>query len=294
MPLLCAKALAYKALIFDMDGVLVDAGMSYIAAAVDCVAGYTPRVLSGLTPSVDLNWVHALKQAGGFNNDWELSSALVRGLAARGEHFDIDQYAAELTALGGGTHAVNLLFGELNSDQERIMGPTQELKRFFQELYLGETLFRADYGADRKHYTGPGYIDREETILSTAFLSARNEKLGIATGRPRMEARYALERFGTDSLFQALVTHDCACEAGQPGKPNPWILLEAAKQLNEAPESCVYVGDQPDDMRAANAAGMAAIGFTSAHSAEILNQAGAHWIVDNEEELDRALTQASA
>ena len=40
-------------------------------------------------------------------------------------------------------------------------------------------------------------------------------------------------------------------------KPHPAPLLEAARRLGQEPGSCVYVGDDPRDMQAARAAGMA-------------------------------------
>jgi N-acetyl-D-muramate 6-phosphate phosphatase len=39
-------------------------------------------------------------------------------------------------------------------------------------------------------------------------------------------------------------------------KPHPAPLLEAAKRMQQAPDACVYVGDDPRDMRAGRAAGM--------------------------------------
>ncbi len=41
-------------------------------------------------------------------------------------------------------------------------------------------------------------------------------------------------------------------------KPHPAPLLEAARQMGQDPARCVYVGDDPRDMQAARAAGMAA------------------------------------
>ena len=43
-------------------------------------------------------------------------------------------------------------------------------------------------------------------------------------------------------------------------KPDPAPLLEAARRLSLAPSTCVYIGDQPTEMRAAHAAGMACLG----------------------------------
>jgi N-acetyl-D-muramate 6-phosphate phosphatase len=52
-----------------------------------------------------------------------------------------------------------------------------------------------------------------------------------------------------------LVGGDCT---GQR-KPHPAPLLEAARRLQVAPAACVYLGDDPREMQAARAAGMAAL-----------------------------------
>ena len=53
-------------------------------------------------------------------------------------------------------------------------------------------------------------------------------------------------------------------------KPHPAPLLEAARRLGQEPAGCVYVGDDPRDMQAARAAGMAgwaaAWGYLGLHS----------------------------
>ena len=66
-----SSPLARPWLVFDLDGVLVDVSQSYRQAILDTV-----RHLGGgeLSPTD----VQALKDEGGFNNDWDLSSELLR------------------------------------------------------------------------------------------------------------------------------------------------------------------------------------------------------------------------
>jgi len=66
-----SSPLARPWLVFDLDGVLVDVSQSYRQAILDTV-----RHLGGgdLSPAD----VQALKDEGGFNNDWDLSSELLR------------------------------------------------------------------------------------------------------------------------------------------------------------------------------------------------------------------------
>lgn len=62
-----------KALLFDMDGVLVDVSASYRVAIVRTVEHFSGIKLSAAR-------IQAYKDAGGFNNDWELTRQALRDL----------------------------------------------------------------------------------------------------------------------------------------------------------------------------------------------------------------------
>jgi phosphoglycolate phosphatase len=70
-------------------------------------------------------------------------------------------------------------------------------------------------------------------------------------------------------------------------KPEPDLLLLAAKQVGVEPAACWYVGDSTWDMVSAVAAGMIAIGVTvgSAANASVLEGAGAAAVVETLEDL---------
>ncbi len=248
----------FQAIIFDMDGVLVDAADSYRAVIVATVRGFVVDQLGLAPPPVDKSWPEALKRAGGFNNDWDLSSALVRGVAALGERFEIAAYEAALTDAGGGLQAVDAVLGT----EAGHLGPGGAIHDLFQHYYLGP----------------PRFIDRETLIIDPKVVRGLDCPVGIATGRPREEATYALDRFQIASAFGALVTHDDVVEAGARGKPDPWCVLEAMRRLGLSGGRTAYVGDTPDDMRAAIAAGCVPIGISggNADAAAALEYAGAH------------------
>ena len=97
----------------------------------------------------------------------------------------------------------------------------------------------------------------------------------IFTGRPRDEY---------DSIWgERLQSHfdDVLClgEHGLPGKPAPDGLHHLMQKHDLL--GGIYVGNSVDDMRAAKAAGLFAIGVTTNQSAETLKQAGADLILDN-------------
>ncbi len=59
-----------KGLIFDMDGVLVDVSKSY-RIAIEKTAEFF------LKKNIDAEDIQALKNSGGYNNDWDLTAALI-------------------------------------------------------------------------------------------------------------------------------------------------------------------------------------------------------------------------
>ncbi|MFT5431072.1 MAG: HAD superfamily phosphatase [Myxococcota bacterium] len=274
-----------RALIFDMDGVLVDPSESYRAVIVECVR--RAAVDFGLSePAVDRTWASELKRCGGFNNDWDLTAGLVRGLVAR-TGFDVVAYSNELAALGGGLTAVDQLLGAAPPNLD-ARGPLQDM---FQQIYLGESLYERIYGRPRTLVTGPGYIERETAMVSAQELASVALPKAIATGRPRAEAGYALNAFDFEQEFGPVVTHDDVVDAGERGKPDPWCVYEAARQLGVSADGQVaYIGDTADDMRAARAASMMALGIGDETE---LCSAGADVVFSTTRELLAALISAA-
>lgn len=149
--------------------------------------------------------------------------------------------------------------------------PLAQVVAEFQSLYLGA-------GAR------PGLCERETMIPSRRTLAelAARLPLAIVTGRPRAEARLFLDRFELNGLFAAVVTRDDATP-----KPDPAPVREALRRLGV--DRAWMVGDTPDDIAAARAAGVLPIGIRPpaavAGSGSIPAEAGAARILDSLDEL---------
>jgi histidinol-phosphate aminotransferase len=226
------SAMPPEAVLFDMDGVLVDVTSSYRAAIRETVEHFCGR-------TVEPAEIQALKNAGGYACDWDLTAAAI---AARGKCVD-----------------------------------REDVIEHFQRLYLGENL--------------DGLIRNESWLADRDTLRRLKGrfKLGIVTGRPLAEADAALARFGVRETFDVVV----AMEDVPPGrgKPDPLGLRVAMERLGAS--HGLYAGDTIDDMKAAAAAGLTAVGVLppggGGTERAALEAGGAAWVLDSANDLGRIL-----
>lgn len=284
-------------LIFDMDGVLFDVSESYRVVVRQTTQFYFEKLL-GLAP-LDGDWVSreevaAFKLAGGFNSDWDLTTALVKYflsliderpplaeppttysqianyLRAEGARIgstasdlarrkNVPAFARRVAEEGGGLNAARKILGNANDHLLFASGDVRDsnlVARIFEEMYLGDELFAKEHGEAPQFTHGDGLIRREKLIPNIRSLATLHQRfaLGIATGRSRSQAMFSLESHSIANLFRAIVAHDDIVAAGGFGKPHPFSLFEAARRITSARARCAYIGDIPDDIRAANAA----------------------------------------
>jgi phosphoglycolate phosphatase-like HAD superfamily hydrolase len=134
---------------------------------------------------------------------------------------------------------------------------------------------------------------------------AQQYTLAIATGRPAAEAFLPMRRHGLGTLFKLIYTlDDCLCEekkifqeTGKSvtlSKPSPFMLNRIVEKLDVHRNRLYYVGDMPDDIKAAAASdyGFKSIGFLGASPQRCnlrtdLQRAGADMLVDTKHELEQ-------
>jgi phosphoglycolate phosphatase-like HAD superfamily hydrolase len=321
-------------IVFDMDGVLIDVSNSY-RDTVRQTAGlfFSPAQHAKLLPAplFDLSDLAAVKQSGGLNNDWDLSCLTISLLFTQTENMPIDEsddpWSAYRKVLSGCD--VSRLAEYLKSEKKSLqklfnqygkridpfisqiyqgdVGTGNIIKQIFQEIYLGQELFRSTYQRNPEMYHGEGYILREKVLVGRPLLDKLSENylLAIATGRPKAEAYYPLENFKLLEYFREIYTLDECIEEEQHilkengkevslSKPHPFMLDAIADTIGGVVDGYYYVGDMPDDMLAAKRSrtGFKAIGILmSSPDKENLKknlvQAGADYIIDDFAELIR-------
>ncbi|MHB9288613.1 TIGR01548 family HAD-type hydrolase [Halobacteriales archaeon Cl-PHB] len=278
------------AVVLDVDGVLVDVADSYrraITESLDTVYAET----------IDRDDVQQFKDAGGFNNDWELTYAAGLYLLARraGMELSLSQFTNAIEGMGGGLAAARTVVGEelTPADREQVMAEwdRDRLRDVFQQLYLGPELYREFEGGD-PDLDVEGFIHDEPIVVESATIDALQDRFGVGvlTGRPSAEAVIALERAG----LEIPAAHRFTMDDWTAGKPDPAALVELADRLGA--DSLAFVGDTLDDVRTANNAqaedprefygiGVLTGGLTGDHGRKKYQQVGADAVLESVNDL---------
>jgi len=231
------------AVVLDIDGVLVDVADSYRRAIVESVDRVYGR-------TVDDDAVQQFKNAGGFNNDWELTYAAALFVLARDAGYDADvtAFTDAVADAGGGLDAAEAVVHDAAIDDAAVFDrwDPDRLRDVFQALYLGADLYRELEGGEPPFETR-GYIHDEPVLIEAATVDALTDRfaVGVLTGRPAAEAEIALDRVGLSIPDAHRFTMDDWAE----GKPHPRALVTLADRLDAT--RVAFAGDTLDDVRTA-------------------------------------------
>lgn len=248
-------------LVFDVDGVLIDVRESFRKAICQTVQFYFKEILhfQGTQKLIRPKEIEYFKMAGGFNNDWDLASAVVLFYlikAGRNNLNDIDElrnrepnikaFTTKILPQGGGlAKVVNLIKSDRYARGEIFNRWDKDLiTKIFKEIYAGDEYCFNVYGFHPSLIKTEGLIKQERIIIDKNkkdFL--QNFSVGILTGRTQGEARIALERLGWDDIIseEKIITADDGLE-----KPYPQGLKKLSVNLKN--KLGIYVGDILDDL----------------------------------------------
>ena len=248
--------------VFDMDGVLLDVRGSIRQVNLRSVPAYL-STLPGWTAPDDLlvtDDIERFKNAGGFNDDWDLTCALVllylwKGLrcGSRDAAFlhplapDIAAYTDDIRARGGWLRsAEEIVFGQVGEAEAALLHASWDrprIRRIFQEMWAGDLCGRI-YGFEPLYFPGPGAVRGDRPLLDPARLPS-GRTLAVLTGRTLPEAQVGLEMAGVAAKIP-LPAFGVTQNDGF-FKPEPGGMQSLLARLQS--RVALYIGDSLDDLR---------------------------------------------
>jgi len=131
--------------------------------------------------------------------------------------------------------------------EQGVFVPLPTVIAHFERLYQGDP---------KSQGKRTGLRENERLLVSRALLQrlADRQPLGVVTGRPRADAEWFLKTHRIADLFSTVV-----CKEDAAVKPAPAPVRLALRRLKVT--GGWMIGDTPDDMQAARAAGVVPIGM---------------------------------
>jgi len=209
------------ALIFDLDGTMIDVSGSYKEAIVQTVSHLRPN----LERKTIYNGMLALRGVSNLNNDWDATYYLLK---------------------------------KLDGEDPKVVRGREwsNIKMIFQAYYLGQDLFFKSYGIAPPIDVDRGLIENETLLIKRSTLERLIEyPKGIVTSRPRIEAMHALKTTFLGEFFDKEMT--VCLEDADGEKPDPSPLLKIKEMIKA--DRYFYVGDNIDDAKAAKNASFTSI-----------------------------------
>lgn len=253
-------------IIFDIDGVLVDVDLSYYQTIIDTVQYYFHQVIHvpGNINLIDKNTILNFKTIGGFNDDWELTAAVILYYLWKMKEYRlnflkelkdlpplIDNFMIENLSGGGGLpQLVNWIKNNASSPDEVFnLWDKERIFKLAQEFYAGEKYcFRLYHFHPKMLKRFKGNIEKERAIIKPEVVEiARQYHVGILTGRSRAETELLMERISWNAWLapETMITFE-----DDMGKPSPDGIKVLMKKFQS--KLGVYIGDTMDDLLTVN------------------------------------------
>lgn len=163
---------------------------------------------------------------------------------------------------------------------EKLVPSASETKVLeLAEAYKASFFDLMSKGEDRHEPLYPGIENLVTGLDDDGYL------LAVATGKSQRGLRRVLAGHDMLDRFISLQTADI-----RPSKPHPAMIQYAVSDAGTSAARSMMIGDTSYDMEMARAAGALAIGVTwGYHTPDVLQQSGAHHIVEDAEGLNQII-----
>ena len=302
----------FDTIFFDIDGVLIKTIDSFHATDI-ATAEYVAGIIHGLDwdqrdgkALVTHDDVIAFKQAGGYNNDWDMCYLLATLCTARLREWKGTPLAERSTEEWAALSRAANVEGHGGIEWVReVMPATAQLDYnmigdIYHEFYWGAAEIKKRYGYTPRYLPDfPGFVHNEEMNFPPDFFTNLRDAgiphLGLITGRVGPEVDIALEMMEAHTGSHSW---DVVISADICPKPDPRALQWAIEGIRGAVGGGLYIGDTGDDLdlvlnyraiKQENEPDMLAVMLVHQHEVATYQKRGADFIVGSVVDVTRCL-----
>ena len=257
--------------LFDIDGVLIDVRKSYNLAIKQTVDFVVKRMTGASCARrlVSDTLLLKFKQTGGFNNEIDMSYAIILALMSLPFDESLHDKADFLFTVAENADETGMLSVE---EYLSSLYPTSRIKKLkedlvypapvgksllatvFDELFYGPTLFQKQHNLKPMYYHGKPLIENDKIVIREKtirlFSKKFRENLALISGRSQIAAQHSLKPIF--NIFNSSASVFLEDENREHWKPNPYSLKKAMKHLGA--KTALYVGDSIEDLNMARKA----------------------------------------
>jgi len=251
----------YEAIIFDIDGVLIDVINSYnqtIAKTIEHILNNRFNISLADFPTEEL--ISKFRHTGGFNNDIDTAYSMILTIVY-----------CKLMEKSGINEIYGFFIELLNKlDDKGIISVEKELEKYgkiediiiklnypkedniistiFNEIFYGPELFRMQFKKDPKYYFDEPLIKNDKLIIHESTIKDLSKKFNgnliLISGRSKISAYFTL-----NDILNYFIKDACIFledEKREYSKPSPYAIHKVFNHLNL--KSAIYVGDSIEDL----------------------------------------------
>ena len=251
----------YDAIIFDIDGVLIDVINSYnqtIAKTIEYILHNHFNISLADFPIEQL--ISKFRHTGGFNNDIDTAYSIILTivyckLIEINETNEIYDFFIELLDKLDDKGIISVekeleKYGNIENVKIKLGYPKEDniISTIFNEIFYGPELFKMQFKKESKYYFDEPLIKNDKLIVLESTIKYLFEKFNgnliLISGRSKISAYFTL-----NNILDYFIKDACIFledEKREYSKPNPYAIYKVFNYLNL--KSAVYVGDSVEDL----------------------------------------------
>ncbi len=260
--------------VFDCDGVLIDISNSY-DLAIKKTVDFVINKMTNFNENniVTTKMIEALKESGGFNDEVDVTYALIISfVAAKDRRNSFNEFIfqvaknADKSGIISVENFLNSIDADISEIKKKLNYPsarfTNPLNSIFDEMFYGPKLYQMLYKRKPEFYAGVGYIENDVVLINQNLMQELHKifdtKISIVSGRGMLSAKQSLKELINE--FDIQNSKFLEDEPREMAKPNPQSLISSIRGMKGV--YAMFVGDSVEDYimaRQANESGIPTI-----------------------------------